>query len=113
FLVNRYSQGATELCHQTLRVARRKLSVGSLLALLGVAGYYGTYAFVILQTVRGVLTLGQMTLLAGAIAGASTNIQAVFTTFSEIADQALFMTDLLLFFAVKPRIVNVLNGLPA
>ncbi|HEY4877745.1 MAG TPA: hypothetical protein VIH97_01345, partial [Candidatus Acidoferrales bacterium] len=111
FLVNRYSEVATELCDQTLRVARRKLSVGSLLSLLGVAGYYGTYAFVILQTVRGALTLGQMTLLAGAIAGASTNIQAVFTTFSEIANQALFMTDLLLFFSVKPKISSKANAL--
>ena len=64
FLVNRYSEVATELCDQTLRVARRKLSVGSLLSLLGVAGYYGTYAFVILQTVRGALTLGQMTFMS-------------------------------------------------
>jgi ATP-binding cassette subfamily B protein len=111
FLVNRYSEVATELCDQTLRVARRRLSVGSLLTLLGVVGYYGTYAFVISQTVRGVLTLGEMTLLAGAIAGASTNIQAVFTTFSEIANQALFMTDLLLFFSVKPKISSVANAL--
>jgi len=58
-----------------------------------------------------VLTLGQMTLLAGAIAGASTNIQAVFTTFSEIANQALFMTDLLLFFSVKPKISSKANAL--
>ena len=111
FLVDRYSKVATDLCDQTLRVARRKLTVGSLLALLGVAGYYGTYAFVILQTVRGTLTLGQMTLLAGAIAGASSNIQAVFTTFSEIANQALFMTDLLEFFSVKPKISSVRNAI--
>ena len=110
FLVNRYSKVATDLCDQTLRVARRKLTVGSMLALMGVAVYYGTYAFLILQTVRGVLTLGQMTLLAGAIAGASTNIQAVFTTFSEIANQALFMTDLLEFFSVKPRISSAVNA---
>src|SRR6201981_702088 len=45
-----------------------------------------------------------MIFLAGAIAGASTNIQALFSTFSGIADQALFMTDLLEFFQVKPRI---------
>jgi ATP-binding cassette subfamily B protein len=61
---------------------------------------------VIYETVKGALTLGQLTFLAGAIAGASTNIQAFFSTFSGIADQALFMTDLLDFFAVQPRIVS-------
>jgi ATP-binding cassette subfamily B protein len=45
-----------------------------------------------------------LTFLAGAIAGASSNIQAFFSTFSGIADQALFMTDLLEFFSVQPRI---------
>ena len=54
--------------------------------------------------VVGTLSLAKMIFLAGAIAGASTNIQALFSTFSGIADQALFMTDLLDFFAVKPRI---------
>ena len=49
--------------------------------LLGTVGYYGTYAFVIYRTVTGALTLGTMTLLVGAIAGASTNIQAFFSTF--------------------------------
>ena len=43
-----------------------------------------------------------LTFLAGAIAGASSNIQLVFSTFSTIADQALFVGDLLDFFAVKP-----------
>src|SRR5207302_11443071 len=54
------------------------------------------------QTVAGVLTIGMLTFLAGAIAGASSNIQLVFSTFSTIADQALFVGDLLDFFAVRP-----------
>jgi ATP-binding cassette subfamily B protein len=53
-----------------------------------------------------------LTFLAGAIAGASTNIQAVFTTFSSIADQALFLTDLLEFFSVKPKIIVKPDALP-
>ena len=113
FLVGRYSDVADKLCNQTVGVARRKLTVGSLLGLLGVTGYYGTYAFVIYQTLFGSLSIGQMIMLTGAIGGASTNIQAVFTTFSEIANQALFMTDLLEFFAVKPKIQSRPNAIPA
>jgi len=80
---------------------------------VGVAGYYGTYAFVIYHTVIGMLSLATMIFLAGAIGGASSNIQAVFTTFSEIANQALFMTDLLEFFAVKPKIFSKPGALAA
>ncbi|MGB7494828.1 MAG: ABC transporter ATP-binding protein [Candidatus Acidiferrum sp.] len=106
YLVGRYSSMSDELHRQTVRLQKRKLFVGMLLTLLGTVGYYGAYAYVVYKTVLGQLTIGSLTFLAGAIAGASTNIQAVFTTFSSIADQALFLTDLLEFFSVKPKIVS-------
>ena len=75
-------------------------------------GYYGTYAYGVYQTVTGVLTIGTLTFLAGAIAGASTNIQGLFSTFSHIADHALFLTDLIEFFSVRPKICSLPNSLP-
>jgi len=113
YLVGRYTSLSDALHRQTVRLQKRKLLFGALLTLLGTVGYYGTYAYVVYQTVIGVLTIGSLTFLAGAIAGASTNIQAVFTTFSSIADQALFLTDLLEFFSVKPKIVSKPGALPA
>ncbi len=104
FLVGRYKVLSDELHRQNVGLARRKLMFGVFLTLLGTLGYYGGYGFVIYQTVIGALTIGQLTFLAGAIAGASSGIQAVFTTFSGIADQALFLTDLVDFFAVEPTI---------
>jgi ATP-binding cassette subfamily B protein len=113
YLVDRYTALSDDLHRQTVGLARQKLFFGALLTMLGTFGYYGTYAFVIYRTVSGALTLGTMTLLAGAIAGASTNIQAFFSTFSVIADQALFMTDLLEFFSVQPKIVSKPDALVA
>ncbi|MGH9433728.1 MAG: ABC transporter ATP-binding protein, partial [Terriglobia bacterium] len=51
--------------------------------------------------------------LAGAIAGASSNIQMIFSTLSSIADQALFLTDLIDFFAMRPTVTSKPNALPA
>ena len=113
YLVGRYTALSDELHRQMVALQKRKLLLGTLLAVLGTVGYYGTYAYVVYETVIGVLTLGTLTFLAGAIAGASTNIQAVFTTFSSIADQALFLTDLLEFFSVKPKIIVKPDALPA
>ena len=112
FLVGRYTKLSNALHAETVGLAKRRLIVGALLTLLGTVGYYGSYAFVIYQTVIGVLTIGTLTFMTGAIAGASTNIQAVFSTFSTIADQALFITDLLDFFAVKPTVVSKPGALP-
>jgi ATP-binding cassette, subfamily B, bacterial len=113
YLVGRYTTLSDELHRQNVRLQQRKLVMGALLTLLGTVGYYGAYAYVVYKTVIGALTIGSLTFLAGAIAGASTNIQAVFTTFSGIADQALFINDLLEFFSVKPRIVSKPGALPA
>ena len=113
FLVGRYKNLSDELHLQNVRLAKRKLFFGAFLTVLGTIGYYGGYAYVIYETVMGHLSIGQLTFLAGAIAGASAGIQAVFTTFSGIADQALFMTDLVDFFAVQPTIQSKPNALVA
>lgn len=112
FLVGRYSELSDRIYTQNVALARRRLWSGSLLSLLSTTGYYGAYAYVIYRTVRGDLSVGTMTFLAGAIAGASTNIQNIFSTFSSIADQSLFLTDLLEFFAVGPKVRSVPNALP-
>jgi ATP-binding cassette subfamily B protein len=113
FLIRRYTELSEEIHHQNLSLEKKKLFFGALLTMLGTLGYYGTYAFVIYRTVGGAIALGTMTILVGAIAGASTNIQAFFSSFSIIADQALFMGDLLDFFSVQPKIFSKPNALPA
>src|SRR5580700_3842002 len=113
FLVGRYSQLSDVLYHQTLGLSKRRLIFGSLLALLGLMGYYGSYAYVIYGAVAGSLTIGRMVYLSAAIAGASGNLQSLFTTFSGITNQALFMTDLLEFFSVKPKIMSKASALAA
>ena len=113
FIVQRYTELSDELQRQNLGLAKAKLLFGALLTMVSTIGYYGSYAFVIYRTVAGALTLGMMTILAGAIAGASSNIQAFFSTFSVIADQALFMGDLFEFFSVQPKIVSRPGALPA
>jgi ATP-binding cassette, subfamily B, bacterial len=113
FLVQRYRSLFDEIHRQNVDLAKRKLYFGGFLTVLGTLGYYATYAYVVYQTVNGHLSIGQLTFLAGAIAGASTNIQAFFSTFSGIADQALFMTDLLEFFDVKPTILSKPNAIKA
>src|SRR6202044_1357676 len=51
--------------------------------------------------------------LAGAIQQASSNIEQIFSTFAGIGDQALFLTDLLAFFEMKPTIQSKPNALLA
>lgn len=113
FLVGQYSELSDRIYDQNVHLARRRLVAGALLSLLSTAGYYGAYAYVIYRTVMGDLSWGTLTFLAGALAGAATNIQSIFSTFSSIADQSLFLTDLVEFFKVKPTIESKPDALPA
>src|SRR5215813_1892044 len=113
YLVGRYSKLSNELHSQNVSLAKRRLLVGTAFTTLSALGYYGSYAFVIYKTVTGSLDIGTFYFMVGAIALASSNIQSVFTTFSTIADQAMFITDLLDFFNLKPRVYSKPNALPA
>jgi len=106
FLVGRYTTLSSGLHAQNVGLAQRRLWTGTLFTLLSALGYYGSYAFVIYKTVTGTLDIGTFTFMTGAIALASSNIQAVFSTFSTIADQAMFITDLLEFFSLKPSVFS-------
>ena len=113
FFVKRYSELSDQIYGQNKTLARRRFWVGSLLSILSAAGYYGAYAYVIYRTVKGHQSVGAMTFLAGAIAGASTNIQNIFSASSSIADQSLFLTDLLAFFGLRTKIRSGPDALPA
>jgi ATP-binding cassette, subfamily B, bacterial len=113
FLTDRFSRLSNQIYEEDVDLARRRLIAGSFLSMVGTAGYYSAYVFVIWRTVTGALTIGKMTFLAGAIQQASSNIQQIFSTVSSIADQALFLTDLIAFFEMRPMIASKPNALPA
>jgi len=113
FLSTEYKRLSDELYDQNVSLAGRRLRAGVFLSLISTAGYYGAYAYVIYRTVTGGLTWGSLQFLAGAIAGASTNIQNIFSTVSSIADQSLFLTDLVEFLRVGPKIQSKAEALPA
>ncbi|MBC8164528.1 MAG: ABC transporter ATP-binding protein [Bryobacteraceae bacterium] len=104
FITGDYARLSNELYDQNVTLARRRLWAGALLSLLSTGGYYGAYTWVVYRTVSGDLSWGTLQFLAGAIAGASSNIQSIFATFSSIADQSLFLTDLVDFLEVRPQV---------
>jgi ATP-binding cassette subfamily B protein len=106
FLVERFTRLSDQLYRENVDLARRRLIAGSFLSMIGTAGYYSAYVYVIWRTATGSLTIGKMIFLTGAIMQASGNIQQIFSMLSSIADQALFLTDLLAFFAMRPTICS-------
>ena len=113
FLTRRFTALSDGIYEQNVALSRRKLIAGAFLSVIAYLGYYSAYAFVIWRTLTGVYSIGLWYLLSGAILQASNNLQQIFSTLSGIADQALFLTDLLAFFAMQPTIRSKPNALPA
>jgi ATP-binding cassette subfamily B protein len=113
FLIGRFTRLSDQIYRENVDLARRRLIAGSLLSMIGTAGYYSAYVYVIWRTVTGALSIGTLYLLTGAIVQASANLQQIFSGLSSIADQALFLTDLLAFFEMQPTIRSKPQALPA
>jgi ATP-binding cassette subfamily B protein len=113
FLTGRFKALSDQVYHEDIALARRKVIAGSGLSMIGMAGYYTAYVYAVWQTVTGVFSFGTLTLLANAIREASSNLQQTFSTLSTIADQALFLTDLIAFFEMKPTIRSKPDALAA
>ena len=112
-LLDRYRALSAEVIRSNQEVTRRRLLWAILFAVIGACGYYGGYAYLVFQALEGRITIGTLTLLTGAIAGANSELQTVFSLFSNISEQSLFLTDLLAFLKESPRIVSKPNARPA
>jgi ATP-binding cassette, subfamily B, bacterial len=112
FFTSRFQTLANQIYVEDVTLSRSKLIVGGLLGIIGTLGYYGAYVYVIWRTLHGVYDIGQFTFLTTAIQQASSNLQQVFSTASGIADQALFLTDLIAFFEMEPTVHSNPDGLP-
>ncbi len=112
YLTGRFSKLSQQVYEENVDLSRRKLFWGGLLTMIGTLGYYGSYAFVIYRAVTGSYDIETYAFLTSSIIQASSNLQQVFSTASGIADQALFLTDLIAFFEMKPTVLSKPDGLP-
>jgi ATP-binding cassette subfamily B protein len=111
YLTDRFSALSFGVYKENVALNRRRLFWGGLLAIIGQLGYYGAYVFTIYRAIQLRYSIGDLALITTAIMQAMSNIQQAFSTASGVADQALFLTDLLAFFEMKPRVESKENGL--
>lgn len=91
----------------------KRAGIGSLLNLLPTTAYYGAYALIIYRTVSGTLTVGDLTFLAGAFNRSRGLLQMLFSGFTNVSEQALYVRDLFDFFDTRPEIVSKPEAIPA
>src|SRR5579884_948045 len=95
------------------QVAVHRAIHGMLLGLIPTGAYYGAYAYIILRALAGSLTVGDLTLVAGAFSRSRTIMENLVSSLVNVSEQALFIKDLFDFFDMRPAIVSPPHALPA
>ena len=93
FISNAFSTTADKY-YQSIKKLTIKRSVwGALFNIIGVVAYYGAFVFIILKAVASIVTIGELTFLAGSFNRLRTQLQSMFTRFSNITESAMYLHD--------------------
>ena len=112
WLVDRYRKLARLFFEENRRLSFRKGIAATMLSLLGLAGYYGAYALILVRAFTGAITVGTLTFLAAAFARSRDVTQRLMLTAGNIYEQSLYIKDLFDFFEMKPAIVSMPDAPP-
>lgn len=113
FLSDRFKKIANEYYLANKKLAIRRTIWGSVLQILSVAAYYGAYILIVLRTVKGAITLGELTFLSGSFNRLQNQLQNLLSTFTRITESALYLQDYYDFLGIQPTIVDKPDSIKA
>ncbi|GAA4015593.1 ABC transporter ATP-binding protein [Hymenobacter fastidiosus] len=106
FLIDRFRLLSDDFYQKNKDLVIRRAGWGAFFAGVGATGYYAAYVYIISQAVRGQISIGQLTFLAGSFARMRGLLEGILSRFSSVADGALYLQDFFDFFHLKPRIIR-------
>jgi ATP-binding cassette subfamily B protein len=112
FVIGRFKTLSEKFYTDNSKLAVRRSAWGSFFSLIGNTGYYGAYLFIILRTVNGHLSVGDLTFLAGSFRQLRVLMETVLNRFTAVSQGAIYLNDFLDFFEIKPRITIAKQPLP-
>lgn len=106
FLIQRFSYLSYKFYRLNRSISQKRAFWGIVFSTLGTIAYYGTYGYIIYQTVRGTLTIGDLTFLAGSFLRFRTLLEGALNRFSKITEGALYLQDFFEFFSIKSNMLR-------
>ena len=99
-LLGRYRSLSERFYGEDRRLALRRAGWGYGLSLVSTAVFYGCYAFIVATTVRGRLSLGDMTLYLVAFRQGQQSFQAILSAVGSMYEDTLYMSNLFEYLAI-------------
>lgn len=111
--LDRYRTFFRELLGEELALERRRAVVSWGMTLLSSAAFYGSYAYMIAQTVAQHITLGDMTLYVGIFRQGQSQLRSFLGGLTSLYENNLYLNNLYEFLALEPQIRALAGAQPA
>lgn len=106
FLSRRFNKLASDFYEANRKLSTKSALWGGLLYLLSTSVYYAVYIYIITSAVKGTITLGDLTFLAGSFDRMRSSFQSIMNRFADISSRALYLQDFFDFFDIQPTILS-------
>lgn len=106
FIIERFRNLSDRYFKENKKLSIEKASWGSLLVAIGTMGYFGAYTIIIIETVKGIVTIGSLTFLAGSFRQLKSLLESILGRFTSISQGALYLNDLFEFYQIEPQIIS-------
>jgi len=112
WLAERYGRLSQKFYEENRSLSVRRGAVSAALSILGTIGYYAAYVIILINAVRGEITIGMLTFLAASFGRGRDVIQSILLSASNVYEQALYLRDLFVFLDMRPTIKSPPNARP-
>lgn len=111
-ILERYSDLFQKATREDVALARRRSASSVSWGMLASLSYYFSYAWIVLRTISGAISLGSMTMYLGVFRQSQGTFQALFFGLSDLYENSLFMSNLYSFLALEPQVTVPANPQP-
>ncbi|HEY8735094.1 MAG TPA: ABC transporter ATP-binding protein, partial [Puia sp.] len=112
FIIEKFEVLANKFYFSNRRITINRSLWGTVFTLLGSLGYYGAYVFIIMETISGKISIGQLTFLAGSFRQLKSLMESILSRFSAVSQGAIYLSDFFEFFDILPGITAAKNPKP-
>lgn len=112
FITNRFKTLSDKFYIDNSKLAVRRSLWGTFFSVLGSTGYYAAYVFIIIRTINGTMSVGDLTFLAGSFRQLRSLMETILSRFTTVSQGAIYLNDFLEFFEIKPKIAVAEKPLP-
>lgn len=109
-LLKRYQELFTRFYMEDRAIAERRTLAGLGWGLLANLAYYGSYAWIVLRTIAGAITLGDMTMFLSIFRQSQSSIRSLLDSVNRLYESNLFLDNLVSFLRLQPLLVAPENG---